>query len=102
GLRSRTADGPPRRATRRASLDQFWTTQTVHDQALIALGASPQLVKSDGADLWVTDQTDDLITRVRGSDGKFLENWTGGINPRGLLLAIALISPSANPSPLPL
>ncbi|HKF43869.1 MAG TPA: S-layer homology domain-containing protein [Thermoanaerobaculia bacterium] len=96
---SRTVDRTLQRGSRRASLDQFWKTQTLHDEALIALGSSPGFVKSDGADLWISDQTDDLITRIRGSDGKFLQNWISSVNPSGLLVAIGRIFAAGNLSP---
>ena len=96
---SRTVDRTLQRENRRASLDRFWTTKTLYDQALVALGSGPQFVKSDGTDLWISDPTDDLITRIRGSDGRFLQNWISGFNPSGLLVATGRIFVGGNLSP---
>jgi hypothetical protein len=63
------------------------------------MGSGPVFVKSDGADLWVSDPTDDLITRIRASDGKFLQNWIGAANPFGLMVAIGRIFATGNLNP---
>ena len=73
---SRTVDGVLNRGSRRAALRQHWTTQGGANLALTAVGTSPRFVESDGADLWVTDLFG-TVYRVRGSDGRLLETWTG-------------------------
>src|SRR6476646_732186 len=52
---SRTVDGVSRRGSRRAALDQFWTTQSSTVLGLTTIGASSFQVRSDGADLWVAN-----------------------------------------------
>ena len=73
---SRTVDGVLKRGSRRAILDQFWTTQNSTVLGITTVGAGPRLLHSDGADIWVAN-TDGTVSRVRGSDGKLLETWTG-------------------------
>jgi DNA-binding beta-propeller fold protein YncE len=51
------------------------------------VGFGPFLVESDGADLWVADSNSNDVKRVRASDGKVLETWTGATNPVGVLVA---------------
>src|SRR4249919_941611 len=46
---SRTVDGTLKRGSRRAALDQFWTTQNATVLGLTTVGTNPQLVQSDGA-----------------------------------------------------
>src|SRR6185369_12153578 len=41
--------------SRRAALDQFWTTQNEAAVGLTTVGATPILLKSDGADIWVAN-----------------------------------------------
>src|SRR5580765_7468051 len=74
---SRTVDGALRRGSRRAALDQFWTTQNATVLGLTTVGSDPTFVKSDGADLWVANGFGSSVSRVRASDGKLLETWTG-------------------------
>src|SRR5215510_6474279 len=74
---SRTVDGVLKRGSRRAILDQFWTTQNTTVLGITTVGANPELVRSDGADLWVANYTSGTVSRVRASDGKCLETWTG-------------------------
>jgi DNA-binding beta-propeller fold protein YncE len=87
---SRTVDGVLKRGSRRATLDQFWTTQNSTVLALTTIGAGPELVKSDGADLWVASD-DNTVSRVRGSDGKRLEVWTAAAAPDGVLSAMGRV-----------
>jgi hypothetical protein len=89
--------------SRRAALDQFWTTQNATALGLTTLGGTPVAVKSDGADIWVAIGDGASVSRVRASDGKLLETWTGATNPYGVLVAMGRIlvtGGNANPSSL--
>jgi hypothetical protein len=77
---SRTVDGVLKRGSRRAALDQFWTTQNDTVLRLTTVGGEPLSVRSDGADLWVANRGSNSVSRVRGSDGRPLETWTGATN----------------------
>src|SRR5262245_62606906 len=86
---SRTVDGVLKRGSRRASLDQFWATQNATALGLTTVGPVPHHVRSDGADLWVGGGG--VISRVRASDGKLLETWTGAPNAEGALVAMGKV-----------
>ncbi|HKA35583.1 MAG TPA: S-layer homology domain-containing protein [Thermoanaerobaculia bacterium] len=88
---SRTVDGVLKRGSRRAILDQFWTTQNATVLGITTLGNSPGLLKSDGADIWVADNVDGTVSRVRASDAKLLETWTGAPDAWGVLSAMGRI-----------
>lgn len=80
---TRTLDQSGKRTSKRAALDQFWTDSL----ALTNVGPSPIGVRSDGADLWVSNAGDNTVSRVRASDGRLLETWTGATNANGVLVA---------------
>jgi len=88
---SRTVDGVLKRGSRRAILDQFWTTQNATVLGITTVGVNPEQVRSDGADLWVANYTSATVSRVRGSDGKLLETWTGATNATGVLVAMGRV-----------
>src|SRR5215470_4822296 len=52
---SRTVDGVLKRGSRRAALDQFWTSQNATVLGVTTLGGTQQLIRSDGADVWVAN-----------------------------------------------
>src|SRR6185369_10461946 len=80
---SRTVDRTLKRGSRRAALDKFWTQGDVV-LGLTTVGVGPQLLKSDGSDVWVTDGVS-TVSRVRGSDGRLLDTWTSASGARGVL-----------------
>lgn len=84
---SRTMDQSLKRGSERAVLDQFWTTQGENSLALTAVGIAPRLVKSDGADLWVASNGAGTVSRVRASDGRLLDTWTGATGAVGVVVA---------------
>ena len=64
---SRTVDAALLRGSRRAGLNQFWTTRAASSLGMTGRGrADPNFVKSDGVDLWVSDDGANAIVRVRG------------------------------------
>jgi hypothetical protein len=86
---TRTMDQSLKRGSRRAALKQFWTPTSADGLTLTTVGTRPFLVESDGADLWVTNLG--TVSRVRASDGKLLETWTGASTAAGVLAAKGLI-----------
>lgn len=90
---TRTMDQSVKRASRRAALDQFWITQTDKNLGLTFLGgvSKPQHVKFDGTDLWVANLGSGTVSRVRASDGKLLETWTGANGAYSLLVAMGKV-----------
>src|SRR5262249_34193671 len=87
------------RGSRRAILDQFWTTQNSTVLGLTTVGTDPQAAKSDGADVWVSGNGNSTVSRVRGSDGKLLETWTGATLATGVLSAMGKIFVTGQGSP---
>ncbi|HKF41732.1 MAG TPA: S-layer homology domain-containing protein [Thermoanaerobaculia bacterium] len=83
---SRTVDGVVKRVSRRAALRQFWINQSTNLVGIAATGVKPQLVESDGEDVWVASLSDNLVQRIHGSDGRLLETFTGATNAVGVLI----------------
>ena len=96
---SRTVDGVLKRGSRRAALQQFWTPRSASAVSLTTVGGSPDSVVSDGSDLWVTDVGAGAIRRVRGTDGKLLETWTGATIPLGVIFAMGRVFAAGQTSP---
>jgi hypothetical protein len=96
---SRGVDGVLKRGGRRAALRQFWTIQGTPALGLTTVGTEPQGVESDGADIWVPNYADDTVSRVRGSDGKRLETWTGATFPQTALSAMSRVFVTGNDTP---
>ena len=88
---TRTLDQSLKRGSNRAVLDQFWTSQGSNNLISTTVGSSPALVKSDGADLWVANQGSSTVARVRSSDGKLIETWTGASAAFGVLVAMGKV-----------
>jgi hypothetical protein len=99
---TRTMDYSLRRSGKRTPLDQYWTTQGTDNIALTNVGQLPYLSESDGADLWVANHNSDTVSRVRASDGRLLETWTGAAGAAGVLCAMGkvFITGYANPGSL--
>jgi hypothetical protein len=86
--------------SRRAALDQFWTTQNGTVLGLTDVGNIPRLLKADGADIWVANSgVPGSVTRVRASDGKSLETWTGADVASGVLVAMGRIFVTGDTNP---
>jgi len=96
---TRTMDQSLKRGSRRAALDQYWTTQTANNLGLTTVGSSPRLVDSHGADLWVANLVSATVSRVRTTDGKLLETWTGATGAFGVLCAMGKVFVTGNTSP---
>ena len=90
---TRTMDQSLMRGHNRAALNQFWTDKAGTNLGLTTLPASssPQMIRSDGADLWVASPGTATLTRVRASDGKLLDTWTGATGAFGVLVAMGKV-----------
>ncbi|HXU39836.1 MAG TPA: hypothetical protein VN937_26015 [Blastocatellia bacterium] len=96
---TRTLDQSLKRGSRRAALKQFWTPTSEVGFGLTPVGVGPVLVESDGGDLWVTNSKSEGVSRVRASDGKLLETWTGAPGAIGVLAAKGLIFVTGGTTP---
>jgi DNA-binding beta-propeller fold protein YncE len=88
---TRTMDQSLKRGSRRAALDQFWTTASSNSLALTMVEDGPIGVKSDGADIWVANLISDTVSRVRASDGRVLETWSGATDAYSVLCAMGKV-----------
>jgi streptogramin lyase len=96
---SRGVDGVLRRGNRRTAMTQNWTTQGSINLGLTAVGSSPTAVQTDGFDLWVANQGDGTVSRVRAGDGRLLENWTGATDADAILVAMGKVFVTAQMTP---
>ena len=88
---SRSVDTALKRGGRRAALGSFTMAQSSSALGLTTVGAQPQLLAADGADIWVANYAGSTVSRVRASDGRLLETWTGATTPYGVLSAMGRI-----------
>lgn len=88
---TRTMDQSLRRGSKRAALDQYWTTQVATNLGLTDVGDGPGLVRSDGASLWVANAISGTVSRVQSSNGKVVQTWTGATNAFGVLCAMGRV-----------
>lgn len=96
----RTMDQALKRGSERAVADRFWTNQGGSNLALTTVGNFPQLLKSDGADLWVPNFNSATVSRVRASDGRVLDSpWTGAANAFGVLAAMGKVFVTGRTNP---
>jgi hypothetical protein len=79
------------RSSRRAALGQWWTTTPHWDLGLgvTNLGQFGTAPAADGADVWAP--SDSSVYRVRSSDGKLLDTWSGTANATAVLAAMGRI-----------
>jgi hypothetical protein len=88
---SRTVDRVLKRGSSKAAVGKFWTPQNETVLALTNLANGAQWAKSDGADVWATSFNSATIARVRASDGKLLDTWTGATSVSQPLVAMGKV-----------
>jgi hypothetical protein len=88
---TRTMDQSLKRGSRKAVTKKWWTPQDVNSLALTDIGSSAQQVEFDGTDLWVANNGSSTVMRIRPSDGKVLETWTGTTGAVGILCAMGKV-----------
>lgn len=83
---TRTLDQSLTRGSRRAALEQWWIPE-LRTIAPVDLGTGivPAAIVFDGADLWVANRASDSVSRVRASDGRLLQTWTGADNATDII-----------------
>jgi DNA-binding beta-propeller fold protein YncE len=88
---TRTLDQSVRRGSNRAALDQYWTIHGANNLASTTVGDAPNLIKSDGTDVWVANFVGNTVSQVRASDGKLVDTWTGATSAYGVLCAMGKV-----------
>ena len=97
---ARSFDQSLRRSTRRAALGQWWTPQREGALGKTSIGAGPTAVRSDGADLWIAQTfPTHAVTRVRASDGRVVETWTGATRAVDVVVAMGAVFVAGNTNP---
>jgi hypothetical protein len=48
-------------------------------------------LQADGADVWVANSLGNSVSRVRASDGRLLQTWTGATNAAGVVVAMGRV-----------
>ncbi len=86
---SRSVDGVLKRGSRRAAARKFYTPQNVSVVGVTTF--SGDALRFDGADLWVSNASGGTVGRVRASDGRLLETWTGASGAVGVAVAMGRI-----------
>ncbi len=96
---SRSVDGVLKRGSRRAALDQYWTPQGSAVLGITTVGSFPEMIRSDGLDIWVPASSGDSVARVRGSDGSVLATWTGATSAFSAAVAMGQVLVTGLTSP---
>jgi hypothetical protein len=96
---SRTMDQSLKRGSQRAVAKKWWTPKTANNLTLTTVGNLPQQVEFDGTDLWIANLGSDTVTRVRASDGKVLDTWTGADGAIGIVAAMGKIFITGHTNP---
>jgi len=97
---SRSVDGVMKRRGRKVLTDKYWNPQNDTVLGVTTLGVfGPAAIRFDGSDLWVAIPQANSVTRVRASDAKILENWTGMTNPSAIQVALGRILVTGRTSP---
>jgi S-layer family protein len=84
---TRTLDQTLKRGSQQAALNQWETPTTVPMSARTTVGLAPVFVAADGQDLWVTNNSGGSVSRVRASDGRLIDTYTGTVLAFGVLVA---------------
>lgn len=97
---ARNFDRAASRTSRKAALNQWWTTTPHYDQGLglTLVFDLPKLMASDGADIWVA--TAGEISRVRASTGESLDSYVDNSgHDFGVLVAMGRVFATVPGSP---
>jgi hypothetical protein len=98
---TRTLDQALKRGSQRAVTKKWWTPQNANSLTLTDVGSQPLHVEFDGTDLWVVNFTSGSVMRIRPSDGKLLDTWTGATNAFDVVPAMGRIFVVGGPNSSP-
>jgi DNA-binding beta-propeller fold protein YncE len=96
---TRTMDQSLKRGSKKAVTEKWWTPQNANSLTLTDVDTFPKQVKYDGTDLWVVNGGGSSVMRIRPSDGKLLDTWTGAFNAEGIVCAMGRIFVAGRTSP---
>jgi DNA-binding beta-propeller fold protein YncE len=86
----RSLDQGLKRTSRRAALNQWWTSQSNAVQTIF-IGGAPAQCAADGENIWVSDAFNNVVIEVQASSSKVLGTWTGAIFAEGVLVAVGKV-----------
>lgn len=96
---TRTMDQSLRRGNKRAIVEQWWTPGDTAVLRAVSIGTTPRDIMFDGQDLWVANSVSDSVSRVRASDGRVMQTWTGADGAIAVTAAAGKIFIAANLGP---
>jgi hypothetical protein len=96
---TRTLDQSLKRGSRRAVAKKWWTPQDANSLTLTDVGDLPNAVEFDGTDLWVANRDSNSVMRIRASDGKVLDTWTGATSAHSIVCAMGRVFITGQTSP---
>jgi hypothetical protein len=96
---SRTLDQSLRRGSRRAALRQWGTPAEISPTLLLGATTSPQLLESDGEDIWVAIEGSDRVARMQASSGRPIQTFLGATNAYGVVVARGQVYVTGNTNP---
>jgi hypothetical protein len=88
---TRTMDQSLKRGSQKAVAKKWFTPQNATSLTLTDVGDFPVSVEFDGTDLWVANNHSASVMRIRPSDGKVLDTWTGATGASGIVAAMGKI-----------
>ena len=93
---TRTMDQSLKRGSRRAAMEQWWTPGDTGVLRSVTLSSTPRDIVFDGQDLWVANMSGSNVSRVRASDGRVMQTWTGATGAIAVVVAAGKIFIAGN------
>lgn len=93
---TRTMDQSLKRGNHRAFMEQWWTPGDTGILRSVSVGANSRELVFDGQDLWVVGMTGGIVSRVRASDGRVMQTWTGASGAIDVIAAAGRIFIAGN------
>lgn len=87
------------RASRRASLNQWWVPQDTSAMQLVAVGGSPAFCAIDGENIWTATNSANQVVQVQANTGKIIGTWSAANNSIGVVEVAGKIFATGASSP---
>jgi hypothetical protein len=95
----RSLDQGLARTSRRAGLNQWWTTQSTNVIQAVPVSNTPFSCAGDGEHIWASTQSGDDVIEVQASTGAVVGTWTGATSSTGILAAAGMVFAVGSTSP---
>jgi hypothetical protein len=93
----RSLDQALKRTSRRAALNQWWTSQTTNAMQTISIGNTPLFCAVDSENIWTVNGSQ--LVQVEASTGTKVGTWTGATVTEGVLVAAGKVFVTGGNSP---